>query len=573
MTAWASAAAYCFGMESTYARVARVRRAVLPGPWTAQALRREAVLLVVLGGLGVCLELLSDASALGCCAAVGGVLLLVPLRRGRPGTVLVLAAALTATPLSGTWPLLIVAAWSAGRHIVPASWAAAGFAGAFGVSVLVRFATSAAESVISPLTSVGFWSVTFLVLALAPGMAGRYWQLRRSLLGALQERNAQLVRERALVAHQARLRERNRIARDMHDSLGHQLALIAVHVGALEVDRQLADRQQEVVAVLRQATATAAHELRNIVGVLHEDVQEPAALVRQTADIEVMVAASGATGTPIELVNRGPVRQLTPAAADAAYRIVQEGLTNAHKHAPGAPIVVSLSYEPDSLLLEVANGPVPISIPASAPAAARLDAPVASGRQGLTGLSERARLAGGIVHAGPTQTGGFRLAAVLPYENATPVDADDDFRRQPVAASDVESGPVTPRTTDTTELAVMTRSRKKFALGCAFIATAVVLAVVAAVFWGGYELLEARKISMVTASTYQSLKVGTTERDAMKSLPSGTSILTQDVQAKAPAGPAGSSCRYYLNADTTSVGYEFCFKDGTLVEKQTFQAK
>jgi signal transduction histidine kinase len=571
-----SAAVYRSGMESARASVTRVRRAVLPGPWDGRVLRREAVLLFLLGGLSLSLEVLAGSSAPRCCAVVGAVVLLAPLRRNQPGSVLVLAAGLAAAPLAGGWPLLIVAAWSAGRRIARASWTAAAFAGAFGVSVVVKLGTSAAANGISPPASVAVWSIAFLVMALAPGMFGRYRRLRRSLLGALQDRNAQLMRERALVAHQARLRERDRIARDMHDSLGHQLALIAVHVGALEVDRRLTDRQREVVAVLRQATATAANELRSIVGVLHEDSQEavesvsvpalgpvPASALR-TADIAAMVAASGSTGTQVELVGRGPVRLLTPVAAHAAYRLVQEGLTNAHKHAPGAPISVSLCYEPDSLLVEVANGP--------APATARSGASVVGGRQGLTGLCERARLAGGIVHAGPTPAGGFRLAAVLPYENATPVDTEEDFRQQPGEAPDVESGPDIPWTTDTSELAVMTRSRKKFAVGCAFVATAVVLAVLAAVCWGGYMLIEARRISMVTAGTYQSLKIGTSERDAMKSLPSGTSVLTKAVQAKAPAGPAGSVCRYYLNADATSVAYEFCFKDGTLVAKQSYHA-
>ena len=555
-------------MDSTRAALTSVRRALLPGPWSRRELRRESVLLVLFGGLSLSAELISGSSVLLCCTAVAAVVLLAPARRGQPGPVLVLAAALAATPLAGMWALLVVAAWSAGRRIVRASWASAAFAGAFGVSVLVRLGTSATAGQFSPLTSAGLWSLSFLILALAPGMAGRYWQLRRSLLGALQERNAQLVRERALVAHQARLRERNRIARDMHDSLGHQLALIAVHVGALEVDHRLTERQREVVNVLRQATGTAANELRSIVGVLHEDVQETAAITWQTADIQAMVAASGSTGTSVELVNRGPARPLAPASAHAAYRIVQEGLTNAHKHASGAPITVNLSYEPDSLLLEVANGPAPTAAVQSVVAASP------GGRQGLTGLRERARLAGGIVHAGPTPAGGFRLAAVLPYENATSVDPDEDFRRQPGDIPDVDSGPDIPwTTTDNKEIARMARSRKKFALGCALVATAAVLAVLGALVWGGYELLEIQKVASITAGTYQSLKTGTSEQDAMKSLPSGTSLVSQDVRNQAPAGPAGSDCRYYLNADQTSVGYEFCFKDGTLVEKQTFPVK
>ena len=192
---------------------------------------------------------------------------------------------------------------------------------------------------------------------------------------------------------------------------------------------------------------------------------------------------------------------------------------------------------------------------------------------GTATLRERARLAGGIVHAGPTPAGGFRLAAVLPYDSATSVDPDSDFRRQPGDAPDAESGPVIPWTTDSAELTHMTRNRKKFTVGCALVATAVVLAVLAAVGFGGYELLEVQKVTMITAGTYQSLKIGTSEAEAMKSLPSGTSVVTGDVRAQAPAGPAGSVCRYYLDPDATTVGYEFCFKGGELVAKQTFRVK
>lgn len=94
------------------------------------------------------------------------------------------------------------------------------------------------------------------------------------------------------------------------------------------------------------------------------------------------------------------MRPLATTADHAAYRVVQEGLTNAHKHAPGASISIGLRYEPDSLVVEVANGPVAEPMPSG----------VASGGQGLTGLAERARLVGGMVHAGPTADGGFRLA-------------------------------------------------------------------------------------------------------------------------------------------------------------------
>lgn len=227
-----------------------------------------------------------------------------------------------------------------------------------------------------------------------------------------------------MVAWQARLRERQRIAQDMHDSLGHQLALIAVHTGALEVDRELSERQREVVGVLRNASVTAMHELREVVGILRDGVEavdgtplapgragdETGRAARGIAGIEGLVEAARASGTSVGLRRSGDERTLAPAADHAAYRIVQEALTNAYKHAPGAPIGVELRYEPDTFVVEVLN-----ERPTDGPAK-----DVVSGGQGLDGLAERARLVGGMCHAGPADGGGFRVAGMLPY-GAAPV--------------------------------------------------------------------------------------------------------------------------------------------------------
>lgn len=191
---------------------------------------------------------------------------------------------------------------------------------------------------------------------------------------------------------------------------------------------------------------------------------------------------------------------MAPAAGHTAYRIAQEGLTNAHKHAPGAPITLALRYEPDSLVVEVANGPAPAAAP---------DAPaVISGGQGLRGLQERARLIGGMVHTGPTADGGFRIAGMLPYSagtsaaldtgtgteggelqphhphNATSVGPYNDFVGQPGTGAADNSGAVINRSDPQGEFAATMSRKKNVAIGCAVTAVVLVVGVVALGIWG-----------------------------------------------------------------------------------------
>ncbi|GAA3483444.1 histidine kinase dimerization/phosphoacceptor domain-containing protein [Streptomyces yanii] len=130
-----------------------------------------------------------------------------------------------------------------------------------------------------------------------------------------------------MIVGQARLMERQRIAQDMHDSLGHQLALISVHTGALEVDPELTVRQREAVGVLRGASVHAMHELREVVGILRDDVAGPGRggedgqrAARGTAGIEELTEVARAAGSVVELRRTGERRALAAASDDAAYR-------------------------------------------------------------------------------------------------------------------------------------------------------------------------------------------------------------------------------------------------------------
>ncbi|MFE9920013.1 histidine kinase [Streptomyces sp. NPDC005774] len=563
--------------------------------WPARRIVGESLLSSALALLAMGLELLDNGSlmwAVGVGLAIG---LLSPLRRVLPATVL-LATAVGSAVISGLTALLLVAAWSAGRRIGGLGRAS----GVFALAYALAFGSDLWNLPHYSLSFLTFGALLVLVMIFVPGLAGRYWAQRRTLADILGEYRTQLLREREIIAEHARIRERQRIAHDMHDSLGHQLALIAVHTGALEVDPSLTGRQHEAVGVLREASVAAMHELRDVVGVLRDnaeasdpegapgaaepDGENPTPRSRGVAGIDSLVETSRKAGTPVELLCSGEAHPLNPTAGHAAYRLVQEGLTNAHKHAPGASITVGLRYEPDSLVVEVANGP--------AVEPAHHD--VASGGQGLTGLGERARLVGGMVHAGPTEDGGFRLAGVLPYTSpgdgfpkpapgaatTTFVARTDDFRAKNSAGLSGQSDPVLERIALPKELAkAMSRNKTRngVAVGCGVAALAVLLLAIAAVVGVVLLFREADK-SMIEPKEYDAIKVGQSETEVRDRLPDGDSFLAEDLEKDAPPVPAGAECLSLLSTEVgddwdTEPAYRFCFKDGKLIEKKTFEAE
>ncbi|MCG5220563.1 histidine kinase [Streptosporangium soli] len=237
-----------------------------------------------------------------------------------------------------------------------------------------------------------------VVLVALPMMAGRY----------LAQQGEHLRRERELTAERERLRERLRIARDMHDSLGHALSLVSVQAAALEVAPLPAD-QRQTVRNLASAARAAVDELHEVVGTLRRD-DSPG-----LEGIEQLVAEFRRAGVPVRIERSGVAGRLGgAAAAHASYRVVQEGLTNAAKHAPGSPVTVSLDWQPDALLVAVGNA----AGPARTTARRFDDERVPPTRttpagHGLTGLSERVRSAGGLLRVHP-HPHTFRLVAMFP---------------------------------------------------------------------------------------------------------------------------------------------------------------
>lgn len=201
--------------------------------------------------------------------------------------------------------------------------------------------------------------------------------------------------ERELREEQARAAERARIAREMHDVLAHKVSLIALYAGALELHAGGSERLQQGTALIRTTAREALQELRGVLGMLRT---EPAPAV----DLAALVATSTQAGQPVELSDEAG--SMPAATARVVYRIVQEGLTNAHKHAPGAPTTVSLRRD--------GNGSVTVSVHNAAGTHAPVHLPGAGA--GLVGLRERLRLVGGSLRSGPAGDG-WELAAVVPW--------------------------------------------------------------------------------------------------------------------------------------------------------------
>ncbi|MFB6426414.1 sensor histidine kinase [Streptomyces microflavus] len=600
--------------------------------WSPARVVGEAVLAVTLAGLAMGIGAWVGRLDARTVLLAGAMALLAPARHTLPATVLILSA-----PLAGGWNvmasvLLVCAAWSAGRRITEPWRVAAAFGAAcvlHTVPDLYQDITSGAAPVL-PVT-LGWNVVTFLTLAVVPALVGRYRDQRRRLLGALWQNNEQLQREQAMVAREARLLERNRIAHDMHDSLGHQLALISVHAGALQVDPELTGNQREAVRILRGASVTAMAELRAAVGVLHNEAEyrghqneqqyqghqshqgnqgeisyrehgehqvQPVGdgasvpyAPRTTAAIDGLVESSRGAGTAVSLDRSGVRRPLAPAADHEAYRIVQEGLTNAHKHAPGAPIRLALRYEPDSLVVEVTNGPLPGGAP---------EVPMEiSGGQGLKGLRERVGRVGGMVHTGPTEDGGFRIAGMLPYGEvnnagsgaegragngargagpygATSVVPARDLRgqRRPGAVGD--GGTVINGADPQREFTAIMSTRKNVAIGCAVTAVVLVAGVIGLGVWGIGVMTEEVKKAEISPSVYEEAKVGDAEADIRARLPEEDSWLTSDLADQGPELPEGATCRHFSSEDDQGVDFltvfRFCFQDGRLVSKVTYKA-
>jgi signal transduction histidine kinase len=258
------------------------------------------------------------------------------------------------------------------------------------------------------------WSVMLPTAALAAAAIawGMFVRARRQLLSTLRERAERAEADQLVRAERARLAERTRIAREMHDVLAHRISLVALHAGALEVALDLPPAQvRESAALLRSTAHQALEELRDVIGVLRDEPgQERASTLPQPtlADIPRLVDETRRSGAKVDLEMQveGAAAAPGPLGRDA-YRIVQEALTNITKHARGTHARVRVSGAPNrGLHVSVRNPP-------AVGAHARPALP-GSGT-GLLGLQERVTLANGVLVHGPDASGDFVVEADLPW--------------------------------------------------------------------------------------------------------------------------------------------------------------
>ncbi|MEU3558563.1 histidine kinase [Kitasatospora sp. NPDC006786] len=456
--------------------------------------------------------------------------------------------------------------------------------------------------------SVPSWIVLglrFVALAVSTGMGpwllGRFWRQSQELVRAGWERAERLERERQLVAEQARLRERARIAQDMHDALGHDLSLIALRAGALKLAPGLAPPHREAVQEIRAGAAAAVDRLGEVIGILRDgdggEGGTSAAHGPADSDIPQLVAEAAAAGLDVRSEISGETEGIPRATEHAAYRVVQEAMTNAAKHAPRASVTVEVAYSDDGVRVRVANGPAPATVPgptpapAPAPAARRaaspqpastplgatptatptgafsgtpVAAPAAApaavpaappiGGHGLVGLAERVRLAGGTLAHGARADGGFEIVADLPRNAAGPVP------------------PLPPAPPSPVRELRQARRRVGRTLAAVVLVplTTAVLLTVALRVWTLYVV----SLSVLDPGVFASLQVGQDQASVERLLPGHRLPYRPPSGPSTPAAPTGEgvSCTYYaitaqLFVDRAGDAYRICFRDSRLVSR------
>ena len=294
------------------------------------------------------------------------------------------------------------------------------------VALLNVASTYAGEAVDPTGPSFPWWAaaVISVIFSLLVVTLGLYLGTRRDLARAQQERTAEAERQQVARVEQARMGERARIAREMHDVLAHRLSLVSLHAGAMAYRADLGvDELRASAGVVQENAHQALIDLREVLGVLREaegsgDVDRSARSRPQPtlADLPELMLEARAACTPVEVRDELPQRTIPDTVARTAYRIIQESLTNARKHAPGAPVIVRLTEgEADQLSIEVSN-PLPEAPLVRGTGEAAGSVPDLPGAGvGLIGLKERASLAGGTLVHGPTPQRSYRVQARLPW--------------------------------------------------------------------------------------------------------------------------------------------------------------
>ena len=255
----------------------------------------------------------------------------------------------------------------------------------------------------------------------AAGMGAAYvmWRMH---LHEVEQRAEEAERTRDEVARRMAVEERLRIARELHDSLTHSISVIQVQAGvAVHLARKRGEEAPPALLAITEAAADASRELRTTLGALRsngsadgrgtqvssalDDNRNGASDSSGLIQLEGLVARTRSAGLPVTVQVTGTRRPLPPDVDQAAYRIAQEALTNTSRHAGPARACVHLHYGGDALTVQVDDDGAGTATPSPGPGL------------GLTGMRERVSALGGRLHAGPRESGGFRVQAELPVGN------------------------------------------------------------------------------------------------------------------------------------------------------------
>ncbi|MGI8712550.1 MAG: sensor histidine kinase [Solirubrobacteraceae bacterium] len=411
----------------------RWQRALLPavlgaGPETEARARRDLprsvrdwlvdvvlfVLALAIGATGLLSNLQQVGVALGLLDATLGTIacLLLWIRRRHP--LAVGGAAVAASALSGM----------AGG---------AGLAGLFTVAIHCpprRTAQLAALSVLASAISPALYrrqgsydwsSLVFGLVGTAVVVGyGLFVRARRELVLSLHERSRRLEAEQHLRVQEARHAERTRIAREMHDVLAHRISLLSVHAGALEFNPAASPEEiARAAAVIRMSARAAQEELREVIGVLRDDAEGSSVQPPQPTlvDVPELVAESRRAGMDVAFELALDPAPLPERLGRTVYRLVQETLTNARKHAPGQRVTIEITGDHEAgVTVRVTNRPlVGHAIGRVGAGSASASEPAAGTGTGLIGLAERVVLAGGELSHAPLDDGGFAVRATLPW--------------------------------------------------------------------------------------------------------------------------------------------------------------
>jgi signal transduction histidine kinase len=325
------------------------------------------------------------------------------------------AAAVACAALAAVWPLGLAPVVN-GALAIPFFLTPFLFAYSLGADagLAVGLAGSVLLAVCLQLSNAGVFNPLGEMLTVGPWLVGRVVLSRRRMTEQLQARNEELRAEQELFAAESVRYERARIARELHDIVAHCLSVMVVQASA---GQRMAPADRDGVAGALESVAEAAAQAQTEVGRLVELLSgdPPSGPPPGLAMVDELVRRASGSGLAVSCRFAGSCDRLAPAASEAAYRVVQEALTNALKHAPGAPVDITVRSQDAEVAVDVVNAPGrqrPSGLERS------------GGGFGLAGMRDRVAACGGSLTCGPTQAGGWRVSALLPMAPAAVLRGD-----------------------------------------------------------------------------------------------------------------------------------------------------